>query len=122
MQFPTTTPPQPWLIVTQRGLRVLGGMLTICRTDWKQSLEKARQAAVVQGRAVRKAAISVTAPIPAMVVHTGGAVLVTTPFFLTNPIPIYIHYTIPFSLTNPIHISNPIPTPFPITNPISIYP
>ena len=91
-------------------------MLTVCRTAWKQSLEKARQAAVAQGRASTEteqacqppaqkrsrqsyaepeinvgavpmaavaqgrafplAAISVTAPIPAMVVHTGGAVLV----------------------------------------------
>ena len=44
-------------------------------TAWKQRLEKARQAAVLQGCAAQMAAIYVTAPIPAMVVHTGGAAL-----------------------------------------------
>ena len=44
-------------------------------TAWKQSLETARQTAVAHGHAVPKAAISLTAPIPALVAHTGGAVL-----------------------------------------------
>ena len=45
------------------------------RTVCKQTLEQARQAAVAQSFTVPMAAIPVTEPIPAMAVHTGGAVL-----------------------------------------------
>ena len=81
-----------FLVMSPRTVCVLGVMLTVCRTAWKQTLERARQAAVLQGCAAPMAAIYVTAPIPAMVVHTGGAALVTQSYSLSltlfpNPTP-----------------------------------